>query len=200
MTLAEIRTAVQARGFSHIGNTELDRWINQAYQELCEEAQWPFLEVSTTGTAPLAIADLRTVLSVSDTTQGTVLEHRDRRDLVELDPEMNETGTPEYFFLSDNTVSVYPLNTTDTIAVRYIEVPDELDDDADVPDVPERYHELIVDGAVIRCYKTSDEWDVANALRVDWEAGVGRMRRAILGRNLANTGRIVITDYEGWSV
>lgn len=200
MTLGELRTAVQARGFSHISNTEIDRWINQAYQELCEEAVWPFLEVSTTGTAPLSITDVRTVLSVSNTTQGNILEHRDRRDLVELDPEMNETGTPEYFFLSDNTLSVYPLNTTDTIAVRYIEVPDEMTADANEPDVPERYHELIVDGAVIRCYKSSDEWDVATALRVDWQEGVQRMRRTLLGRNLANTGRIVITDYEGWSV
>lgn len=195
-----MRTAFQARGFNHISTTEQERWINQAYQELCEEAPWPFLEVSTSGVSPLSLTDVRTILSVSDTTTQRTLWGLDRRDVVDQDPDMNDTGSPEYFYLDDNTLTVYPANTTDTIAVRYIEVPDVLDSDSDTPDIPTRFQELIVDGAVIKAYKAADEFDAAQMVRVEWNEGVMKMRRSLLDRNWANAGSIKIVDLEDWSL
>lgn len=200
MNLGSLRSEFQSRGYDHIESTRANRWINQSYLELCEEAAWPFLETSSTGTAPLTVSDVRTVLSVTDTTQGIVLDAADRRDIVAQDPQVDDTGTPYYFYLDGNVVRVYPANTTDTIVVRYLEVPDEMDDDADEPVVPARFQDLIVDGAVYRALKDNDEWEGAGAMRTFWEAGVARMRRSLLDRQWATTGRIVITDLEGWSV
>lgn len=200
MTLAELRTEFYARGFDFDDATRTNRWLNQAYQELCEETAWPFLEVSASSTAPLSLTDVRTILSVSDTTQGITLDGMDRRDVVDYDPDLNETGNPTHWFLDDNTLRVYPLNTTNTITVRYVEVPDAMAADGDSPDIPERYQDLIVDGAVIRAYKDTDEIDAAVALREMWDQGVYRMRRSMMDRNLQNPGTILITDTDGWSL
>src|SRR5688572_12760236 len=199
MTLAELRTALQARGFNHIDTTQQNRWLNESYQDLCEEAPWPFLEVTTTGVAPLAITDVRTVLSVSDTTQGTVLNGSDRRDIVDSDPGVDDTGTPTHWFLDNTTLRVWPANTTDSLSVRYIKVPATLSADADEPLVPTRYQELIIDGAVWRAYHSSDEHDAAQYLKTHIQEQVLRMRKNLMDRNYAHPGAMLISDLDMWS-
>ena len=57
ITLAELRTEVFSP-YSYLNDSgtqaaRVDRWINQAYHELCDQAPWPFLEATSTGAAPL---------------------------------------------------------------------------------------------------------------------------------------------------
>jgi len=200
MTLAELRAEVYARGFDYEGDTDrIDRWINQAYQELCEETAWPFLEASTSGTAPVTITDVRTVQSVSNTTTGRTLDGLARRDVVDVDPEVDDAGSPTHFYLDAQVLRVFPLNTTDTISVRYLKIPTALASDSDTPIVPTRYQDLIVDGAVIRAYKDDDEMEAAGILRQVWAEGVQRMRKGQLDRDYSGVGHITITDLSGWS-
>ena len=186
MTFKEIYEEVAARGFSDMlgepaGLIRLKRWVNFAYKELTDLAPWPFLELTKEGLAPLTIAELGHVLSVTDKTDDTVLVQTDRRTVVEEDPTLNETGVPQSWYRSGETqIAVYPANAAATLIVRYLQNPADLAADGDTPVLPSRFHDVIVDGAVVRAYKNRDNFEAVKPLREEWERGVRQMIHALL--------------------
>lgn len=182
MTLAELRTALQARGFNHLSTTEQERFLNWAYTvDICEAENWPFLSTSTTGTAPVTISDLRTIESVRNTTQKQRIVPLIRSQVIDYDTDLTTSGTAFSYYLSDGTtLATYPANTTDTLSVTYWKVPETLSADGDTPILPSRFHPLIVDGAVRRAYETSDEWDAAEAARQVFEGRLQQMRESLM--------------------
>ena len=158
MTLADLQVELQARGFDYLSTTRQNYYINSAYQiDICEDSDWPFLEVTTTGTAPLTITDLRSIESVIDTTQACKLRPLDRRSITDdYDTSLTTAGSPSFYYLTTaTTVSVYPANTTDTLSVRYWKFPAALSAASDTPVVPTRFHPLIVDAAVVAPMRTT---------------------------------------------
>lgn len=157
MTRAELRTELLAQGFDFLSSSRANQIINDAYQELCNAEFWPFLETSASGAAPLTISDLRSVDSVIDTVQHKELEYSTKRDLRRRFVDLTTTGAPGFYYIdAGSIVRTYPVGGT--LTVDYVKVPAELDDDADEPVVPERYHRLILDIAVrIACLERGDE-------------------------------------------
>lgn len=178
MNLTAIQTEVQARGFDYASTTRLNYWINRAYHRICEADDWTWLRTTTTGSAPLTISDLRTVLSVVDTTTQSVLTGLDERTIIDqVDPILTTTGTPAYFYrTSDTQLSVYPANTSDTLKVTYIKVPTDLSAGADTPVVPTRYHYAIIDGAVVEALKDSDNIAEAGPIEAAFQDAIREMQ------------------------
>lgn len=187
-TFATLQTEFFARGFDYLsdggaGLTRAKQWVNDGYHALCEEEQWPFLETTATGTAPLTISDLRQILYVVDTTNDIRLREGDARDVVDLNPEVATTGTPSIYWLDGlTTLRVYPTNTSNALSVRYLKVPTDLSADGDVPVVPGRYRNLIVDYAVCKALEDSSNHEEAARLRGMMQLDLDRMRRALLER------------------
>lgn len=195
-TFAELQTEFYARGYDYLaqdqaGQTRAKRWLNEAYLELCELADWPFLEGDITGAAPLTITDLRQVLSVTDATNKAQLWGADRRTLLDNYSDLTLTGTPTQFYLEGSILKVYPASTTVTLSVRYLGIPVALSGATDKPVVPNQYQYLIIDGAVLRAMKDSDNFSGAKALQEHYDMGVGRMAQTYLARNLHNPDYIV---------
>lgn len=181
MTFLELKTELLARGFDYLSTTRSGYFVNRAYQEMCAEEDWPFLESSSSGTAPLTVSDLRTVEAVINTTQRYKLRPLDRRNITDFDTDLTTTGTPSWYYLTTSTtVAVYPANTTDTIAVRYWKVPTALSADGDTPVVPTSYQQVIVDGACAYAYFDSDNFEAARSYLELFESGKSRMRDALL--------------------
>lgn len=207
MTFKEIYEEVAQRGFTELATepeqlTRLKRWVNQSYREITDMAQWPFLEATKEGTAPVTVADLAHVLSVTNKTVDETLDYLDRRTVVDVDPALNDTGIAEYWYREGETsVRVYPLDTSSTLVVRYLKLPAELSADGDVPLIPAAYHDLIVDGAVVRAFKNRDEYQAAQFIRQEWERGVRQMKHTLLKPNYDRDRLIVRTgdpvDYLG---
>jgi len=185
VTLAELRQEVAARGFDFVSSTRLDRWINQAYTEICNYAPWPFLETSTTKTNAQAITDLGSVLSVYDAATKSELHAADRDWIKQnISNDLTITGTACYWYLtSSNTFNVYPVDTA-TFTIYYLEVPNELDSDTDEPLIPDRFQDLIVDRAAIKAYKDNDQYEAVSALRAEYNTDLEQMGWAFFGRNL----------------
>ena len=183
MDMAALRTEFLARGFSSIdasGTTRQDAYINRAYYEICEDADWPFLEATTSGAAPLAVSDLRTIETVIDSTTKTRLSPLDRRHILETDYQLSTTGSPTHYYLtSGTTVAVYPANTTDTIAVRYWKVPTILTTGT-TPVIPTRFHNLIVDRAVALAYLDADNAEMYAVYMDLFGEGLAKMRESLL--------------------
>lgn len=195
-TFLELQTEFYARGYDYLaqdlaGQTRAKRWLNESYLELCELADWPFLEADITGTAPLTITDLRQILSVRDSTNKTQLWGDDRRTMLDRFEDLTITGTPTQFYLEASILKVYPANTSASLQVRYVAIPTALSVDADKPVIPNQYQYLIIDGAVIRAMKDSDNFNGVAVLRAEYDVGVGRMMQTYLNRNLHNPDYIV---------
>lgn len=196
MTWAQLVIEMKARGFTHMGS-RVEQYLQDAYLiDICEEEDWPFLDATKEGTAPLEISDLRTVRFVLNITQNTkltpLLEDRITDD---LDPDLSTPGTGFLYYLSsEDTLSVYPANTTDTLRVHYWKVPEELSGVAE-PLMPKRWHSLIIDGAVARAYQNSDDWELSVAARNTFNDRLQAMKDSLLNQQHdAPDDYLVITD------
>lgn len=178
MNFSDLQTEVFGRGYEYLndggtGLARVQRWINQAYKRISREEEWPWTYADASGAPPLTISDLRSVLSVTDSTNDNPLQRVDRRDLVEMYPDLPDTGTPEYFYRDSQTsIKVYPANTSISLSVRYCKAPADLTG-TDTPLVPADYHDLIVDGAVLYAKKDDDTFD---QLLQTFEQGLQQMR------------------------
>lgn len=177
MNFATLQTELSDRGFAYLSAARLGQYINVAYHELCDLEEWPFLETTASGAAPLTISDLRTVLSVYDSAGNINLTARERRALVDDYRDLTTTGSPRFFYVDGSALSTYPVGGT--LAVRYIKVPVDLTG-TDIPLVPSRFHYVIVDIAARRAYIDSDAFDKAQGVQAEVDRMVAVMRDSLL--------------------
>lgn len=182
LTLDEAVTEMGKRGFAYLAEDRRKRMLRVAYADICEMQPWPWLLASTSGAAPLTVADLRTIESVVDATHERKLLPEDVRNLTDRDPTLARTGTPAYYYVdrsgSDPVVRAYPVESV-TLSVRYYKTPAEWDD-TDEPLVPAQYQDAIVDYAVARAHADAKQYDAATAARAEGDRLVGRMLQNML--------------------
>lgn len=204
MTLATMRVELKARGFDFLSDARCTAFINEGYHAICDwdGSPWPFLNASTTGVAPLVISDLREIVYVTDTTMDNRLEQATFQDIVDMDPSIEVTGTPERYYLSGLTLlNVWPANTSNSLFVRYNKYAPDLSLDADVPFIPTRYQPIIVDMAEVLAYQDASDYAEANAKLELVTAKVQRMQTVLLHRANDDPDYIVVTNHDlngGW--
>ena len=192
MNLGEIRAEVESRGYDYVSDSRLNLWIKQGYRWICSLEPWPFLETSVSGQAPLTIADLSQILHVS--TGDETLRGADYRDIRDLDPNLDDTGTPVMWYLTGDTINTWP-TSTEVLEVRYIRKPAELSSDSDTPLIPEAHHPVLVDYGVMSGLKDNDEYEQAQGLRAVIQAQDQHLRVQIMVRNYQNPTQIVQTRH-----
>lgn len=179
MNFSELKTEFYARGTDYLeedaaGVARAERWLNDAYREIVNLQPWPFLESSVTGPAPLSVPDLRKILNVYRTASYVPLDRTTTENLHIEGATLSQSGTPERYYIgSGNTVHTMPSNGED-ITVRYVRRVAPLSG-TDVPVFDEEYHNLIVDRAMVKAYKDSDNFESAAALKAEFDAGVSAM-------------------------
>lgn len=171
----------KARGFNNMGARTEDYLRDSYMLDICEGEDWPFLEASKEGTAPLEIADLRTIEYVTNVTQEKKLQPLVKGRITDyFSPDLSTPGSPEVYYLTEgDTVNVYPVSTTDKIAVRYWKVPEELSGEKE-PLMPKRWHSLVIDGAVARALTSSDDYELSTAAKVQFDTRLEQMRESLM--------------------
>lgn len=202
MNFSELRTEVVSRGFDYLqqssaGEARIDRWLNQSYQALCEAEDWPFLEMNTTSTAPISFENLRSVIDVKRSDQVSLVK-RSRQILARRYPDLSLPGTPRHWYLEGDSLKTYPVDATENLSVRFIRVPSELEEDGDEPLVPSRYRDLIVDGAVLKAYKDTDNFEAYGSLATVVQDGVSGMARTLMDRNRSGAEQVEVTSGTDW--
>lgn len=195
-TFADLKAELAARGYDYLETARVERFINRGYAMLCDEYPWPFLEVELTAqTAPVTISDLDQILYVSDATTNTPIFGDDQRTVALVDPGREATGSAVTWYLTGGTVlNLHPADTSASLTIRYIQVPDELEDDTDEPLAPNRYRNLITDAAVFLALKDNDEFDSAMSAKSLWDMEVQKMYARLAGQNMQNPGSVVSTS------
>lgn len=201
MDLAALQTELQARGFDYLTTTRQNYFLNRAMHRFCEAQAWPFLEASATGASPLSIPDLRTVLSVVDSTSTGVLDFADYRDLRDEDPTMVQTGTPTSWYQSGSTgITAYPTYASTSLSVRYIKFPADMVNTSDTPPMPDRYRYALVDGAAAMAYRDSDNPDQAQVCQDAFDTAVLEAADSLLVANFdsARTMQVGLGSSTDW--
>jgi hypothetical protein len=181
LTFEGLKAMLERRGFDYLEATDLGQYLNDAYLlDICEDEDWPFLEETVEGTAPLTIADLRTIEYVIDTTIDRQLYPLLRGRLVnDHSTDLTEAGSPaNYYTTALDTINVFPSSATDQLLVRYWRVPSALSG-TDEPLLPSRFHTLIVDGAVVRAYEDSDDYELGEAAKTRFDQRLHAMRDSL---------------------
>ena len=186
MNFGELLTEFYANGFDYLsdggaGETRAKRFINQSYQELCAYDDWPFLEATATGTAPLTVSDMRKPLYVVDTANfNRTLWEVDQATLTDGADLTATGGWPHYYYLTGGTtVNIYP-TATDSLTVRYIKTPTDLSADTDTPVVPAPYHDIIVLGAVRRALLDDTDGASIALIKQEWQDRLATMLPAVM--------------------
>lgn len=185
MNLTQLDTELSDRGFDDLSNTRRRRYLNQAYAEIANYAAWPFLETSTTKLHAGTFTDLGSILSVYNSTDEIELQGRDRDWIKQnVSADLTTTGTATYWYLTNLTFNVYPVDSTTSFTVYYLKVPAELTNDTDEPLIPDRFQDLIIDRAAIKGYKDNNNTEDWTALRQEYAADLEAMASHYFARNL----------------
>jgi hypothetical protein len=181
MNFRELQDELFDRGTNYLedtggGTDRAARWLNQAYQEILSAQAWPFLQALATGasgTGSVTIPDLRKILAVADVENGNPLRRVSLVDLVAEGEDVTTPGTPtNYWTANGNLVTAFPLGGT--ISVAYIKRVSPMSG-TDTPLFDAQYHDLIIDRAMVKAYKDSDNFEAAAALMEEFNRGVSSM-------------------------
>lgn len=178
MNFSELKQELFARGTNYLeedaaGQARAERWLNQAYREIANLQSWPFLVTTTTGTAgagEVSLPDVRKVLYVL--ADGRTLSHVRIEDLTDGSFDLTRTGTPIYWYLEGSVLKTWPAGGT--VTVRYSKRLPPLSGTSE-PVFDEEYHDLIVDGAMLRAYKDTDNFEAYASLRQVYDASLAQM-------------------------
>lgn len=179
MTFTQLKAELIARGFDSLTDARAGTLINAARAELDRAFLWPWREKSVTGVAPVSISDLGPIEKVFNTSQASVpLTKVDYSLLIDSYGDLSLRGTPAYYYVAwpsgASQVATYP-SSTDTIGIQYWKVTTDLSGASDTPASPSEAHYVIVDLAVRRAYRDSDDHQAAASLQPEIDNAVSQL-------------------------
>lgn len=170
-TVTRVQQRIRDTGYS---SAEIKSYINDTQYDVYNEYRLRFMEDSQAYTLAVGVADITNgsglptnyvqALDIINTTSGkqSTLTFIDAKSVNNL----TTTGQPTSWYIFENTINLYPIPTSaDTVTLRYYKKPTELSADADVPEIPSEFNELLVVGAAYRVMQVKDNYDQAGVLQ-----------------------------------
>lgn len=169
-TVTRVQQRIRDTGYS---SSEIKSYINDTQYDVYNEYRLRFMEDTQAYTLAVGTADITNgsglptnyvqamdlIISIGT---GSKLEYVDAKDIVDT----TTSGTPNCWYIYENTIKVHPIpSTAYTVTLRYYKKPTELSADADVPEIPIEFNELLVVGAAYRVMQVKDNYDQAGVLQ-----------------------------------
>lgn len=186
--LSDIVTRVQKRvRDTNYSSSDIKAFINDAQRAVFNEYDLRFMETSQSYTLGVGVQDITngsglpsnfvSPLSIQITTADYErdLIYVDYKELDTLYPNQSDdtANTPSYWYVYGNTISVYPEpDQAYTVRLRYIKEPTALSGDADVPEIPSEFEELLIYGAGYRVFEEKDMDDKAGVFEAKYDRQV----------------------------
>lgn len=173
---------------SQFSSTLIKQFINDAQREVFNTKQLRFMETSTTfstvagsdelGTEPTNMQVPIDLCITSPVSYGTKLNFRSYTEVDQWQPISLAVGTPTDWYEFGGNIKLYPTpDQVYTITLRYLKTPTELSADADVPQIPEEFQEILVLGALKRCLEFNDQYDQSAFVDVSMARLIDQMTR-----------------------
>lgn len=186
--LSDIVTKVRLRvRDTNYSSTEITNYINDTQNDVFNEYRLPFMQATQTYTLSAGVSDITNgsglpanyvqALDLTLTSEGRekVIPYQDVRVIDNNYPDPDDTtanpsNVPAYWYYYADTIKVYPApNSAYTVSLRYYKKPTLLDEDADVPEIPSEFEELLVMGASYRVLQVKDNYDQASILQSKYD-------------------------------
>lgn len=180
---SDIVTKVQNRvRDSAYSTTEIKNYLNDTQNDVFNEYRLPFMETTQNYTLTTGVSDITNgsglpsnyvqAIEIIVTTAGreAVLPYSNVRTIDSDHPDaddetVNPRGAPSEWYFYGETIRVFPEpDDAYTLTLRYYKKPTLLSADADVPDIPSEFEELLVVGAAYRVMQVKDNYDQAGVL------------------------------------
>lgn len=156
------------------------RWLNEAQQyvvlQLDVRTQFDAALYTTEADDPaLAVpANFARIYEITNTNS--------RNQLTQITPEQYDSfregaGTPRFFAVIGSSIYLAPTpNGEYPIRLRYYRTPAEMSDTSDEPEIPERYHHLLVRYSLIRAFQRENDYEAAMYWRSEFETDLMKMK------------------------
>lgn len=203
MTLAELRTALQALGYGTDTDAQQMIFLNAAYREVTSGDRWPFLEkqdfslVTTAGTPRYSIGTLTDFAQIdavrlSDTFASYNMENVPPQTMRDLETQDGVTwDTPIKWSIIAELIHLWPTPDRQySILIDYIYKPPDLVADGDIPAIPSQYHDVLVFGAAKYMAQRSRDIYSANFWDSEYQRKLQKMRQSYLLRQRQTSSKV----------
>lgn len=157
----------------------VDRFINDTQRNIFNQYELPFMEKIFQGTIPAGVTMFKfpddVALVQSHSVQG-IPRFTDRQtDFRSFFKQHNDTlNAPVSSILSwtlyaGNMLLSAPTDKDYLMSLFYIKKPKKLSLDADVPELPEEFSELLVLGAYMRILKRNEDFELAREVKAEYD-------------------------------
>ena len=188
MTLAQLRTALQTRGYATDTATQQTELLNAVYREIAGVRRWDWMEATTTApcvvgteTVTPVATDILAVdaLRILSGTSYYLLDYEPPQQFKERSYVDRDVGTPQYWTYSQGAYRLWPRpDKTYTVDIDYVKDPADLSADGDTPLLPATYHDLLIWGAVRDITFRERDWNGNNVATKRFEDLLARMTAA----------------------
>lgn len=181
-TYGELQEEVLAHQFSDAKYRPfVKKWLNQGQRRAVIESEMRIQESAQayTTTAGVAAAVLPVNFSriIDLFYEQEIHELLVPMDVREFDPLPVSQGRPYAYTIRNDEVVFYP--TPDNIynfTLRYWRLPQDMVNEADTPEIPVQYHELLVAYAMRKAFLREDDFQAAQQWEAVWDKGLLKMR------------------------
>ena len=190
--MARVRSLTGINSTSILTDADLKAFINEAYQEINREADWPYLRQETTllttpGTAsyalPAGVAENNIASMVVLSNDGNRRQLKPRsRFTTDDSPGPRLTGKPREYSCWRGNVELYPApNIGETITIRYYTELSDLVNTTDIPAMDAKFHSLLAYGASVRILvREGDETERRSYYLTQFMTGMDQMKGDLL--------------------
>lgn len=210
-TLGDLRTTVRNRiADPNFSTALIDQFINDEQREIFGYYDLPFNRAVTTHTLTSGTNTIN-LPAGHQKTKGLriIAPQNDDRDLSRFYLPWNRfkqnfreasyysDTDPTYWSIYDTQI-VFSYNSDKNYTLQhdYLITPTELTEDADVPELPEEFREILVLGAMVRAYEVNDDNDIAQYQQSKKNLLIGAMLKRYSPQQSANTN-ILRNTYRG---
>lgn len=192
MNLSQLRSHVRSltgiQSTAIVSDADIDLFINEAYQEINREADWPFLRAQTTITTvvnqptytlPAGVADnsIASVAILSNDVNRRQLKPRSRYS-TDDSPGPYLIGRAKEYSVWNGVIEFYPTpDSVETINLRYFSEPANLVNNTDSPIFDAKFHSLVAYGASVRVLiREGDDTERRGYYNLQFQNGMEQMK------------------------
>lgn len=209
MTPQNILDQLDVFGFKKFSDTQKLQFIQDAYSDILRRERWPFLITSTTfnstaGANPQASfpADVEQVVALVDTTTNLIIRPERLDTITKLYPDtLTTAGDPQYYYFIGNTLNLWPITSgARSLLIRYFQRPNTLIQAGAESTIllPPAAHELLVQGAIARCFRLDRRYDEALEWEQRMEKNLQDSRSELHQQQFDRTEVIDVVDPADW--